>query len=88
MLGLYVNYMYTLIHLQIKVVILNLFYHICIKRVLYNKTIVDYRLIEYDDIQQRLPILTSVSPWSILVVSVGYQIIFNDSVVNNLYNYI
>ena len=52
MLGLYVNCMYTLIHLQIKIIILKLF-------------------------------LSCLSPRSILVVSVGYRIIFNDSIVNN-----
>ena len=34
MLGLYVNYMYILIPLQIKIVILSLFYHDCIKSVI------------------------------------------------------
>ena len=40
---------------------------------LYNKTIVDYCFS-----QQLL-----ASPRSILVISVGYHIIFNDSIVNN-----
>ena len=46
---------------------------------LYNKTIADYLVIEYD------VIFTGkyLSPRSILVFSSGYHIIFNDSVVKN-----